>query len=530
MAECRGNSVETMTSRHLEFGEFRLDLDTGQLWRNDKEIKLPPRAAALLSALAERSLQVVSKQELIDRVWHGKAVGDDALTSCVQEVRRALGDDWRGPRFLETRHRRGYRLLVPVRPAAMKSSAMERSTPSSLTGKPSLAVLPFDNLSPDQDQDYFADGVVEDITTALTRIGAFFVIARNSSFAFKGRAVPVQEVGRQLGVRYLVEGSVRRAGHNLRLTAQLIEAESGHHLWAEHYNGQVTDVFDLQDGIVASIVGAISPSVHAAEIARARLKRPESLQAYDYVLRAQPGFQSIQDPEHEEAIALFHKALELEPSYALAMALAAWAYAQRFNRYMPGDPVSNRRQAIDLANAAIALAPDDPGILVPAGQALLLAESDEIERCFFLFGKALSLDPNSASGWRRMGQLQIARSEPFEARKAFEHALRLSPLDPKAVWGRAGIADADIMEGRLEEALRLYRQCLSERPREGLFRRRECALLALTGEVDEARRLARQIQADQPHLVLDHLAARRGLLPAPFLEQILQGLRLAGFR
>ena len=235
MAECRGSSVETMTSRLLEFGEFRLDPSTGQLWRNDKEIKLPPRAAALLSALAGRSLQVVSKQELIDRVWHGKAVGDDALTSCVQEVRRALGDDWRRPRFLETRHRRGYRLLVPARPAAMNSSAMESSTSSSLAGKPSLAVLPFDNLSPDQDQDYFADGVVEDITTALTRIGAFFVIARNSSFAFKGRAVPVQEVGRQLGVRYIVEGSVRRAGHKLRLTAQLIEAESGRHLWAEHY-------------------------------------------------------------------------------------------------------------------------------------------------------------------------------------------------------------------------------------------------------------------------------------------------------
>jgi adenylate cyclase len=529
MAEYRRSSVETMTSRYVEFGEFRLDPNTGELWRNDKEIKLPPRAAALLSALAERSMQVVSKQELIDRVWHGKAVGDDALTSCVQELRRALGDDSRRPQLLETRHRRGYRLVVPVRPVAMKDLAAERSTPLSLADKPSLAVLPFDNLSADRDQDYFADGVVEDMTTALTRIGTFFVIARNSSFAFKGRKVPVQEVGRQLGVRYIVEGSVRRAGHKLRLTAQLIEAENGHHLWAEHYDGEVADVFDLQDRVVANIVGAISPSVRAAEIARARLKRPESLQAYDYVLRAQPGFQSVLDPGHKEAIALFYKALELEPSYALAMAFAAWGHAQRFNRYMPGDAVSNRRHAIDLANAALALAPDDPGVLVPAGQALLVAGSNEIERCFFLFGKALGLNPNSVPAWLHMGQLHIARSEPVKAQEAFERALRLSPLDPMTVWARAGIADVSIVEGRLEEALRLYRQCLFERPSEGLFRRRVCALLALTGEKEQARRIACEIHADYPHLTLDRLAARSPLLPAPVLERILQGLRLAGF-
>jgi len=530
MAEFRRSSVETITSRRVSFGEFRFDLDTGELWQNDNEIKLAPRAAALLAALAERSTQVVSKQELITRIWHGKAVGDDALTSCVQELRRALGDDSRRPRLLETRHRRGYRLLLPATPAATKSLAMERPASPSLTEKPSLAVLPFDNLSSDPDQEYFADGIVEDMTTALTRIGAFLVMARSSSFAFKGRKTPIQEVGRQLGVRYIVEGSVRRAGSKLRLTAQLIEAESGRHLWAERYDGELADVFDLQDRVVSSIVGAISPSVRAAEIARARLKRPDSLQAYDYVLRAQPGFQSLLDPGHEEALALFHKALELEPTYSLAMALAAWGHAQRFNRYMRGDTIANRRQAVDLANAALALAPDDPEVLAPAGQALLLAGSHEdIERCQFLFGKALELDPNSAPGWRRMGQVCIARAEPARAREAFERALRLSPLDPMSVWARSGIGDVHIMEGRLEEALQLHRQCLSERPREGLFRRRVCALLALTGEIEPARRMAREIQADLPHLTLGRLAARSPLLPGPVLERILQGLRLAGF-
>ena len=517
--------METTTSRQVGFAEFRLNPDTGELWRNDEEIRLPPRVAALLSALAERSMQVVSKQELIDRVWHGKAVGDDAITSCVQELRRALGDDPRRPRLLETRHRRGYRLLVP----AMQGPASEKPAPPPVADKPSLAVLPFDNLSRDRDQEYFADGLVEDMTTALTRIGAFFVIARVSSFVFKGRKVPVQEVGRQLGVRYIVEGSVRRAGQRLRLTAQLIEAETGRHLWADHYDGELADVFDLQDRVVASIVGAISPTVRAAEIARARLKRPDSLQAYDHVLRAQPGFQSIRDPGHAEALALFHKAFELEPSYALAMALAAWAHAQRFNRYMPGDPAEHRRQAFELANRALDLAPNDPGVIVPACQALLVAGTDETERCFFLFGKALALDPNSALAWRLIGQSHVARSEPALARQAFERAMRLSPLDPLMAWGWAGIANVEIMEGRLDEALLLFRQCLAEKPRESLFRRRVCALLALTGELEQARRLAREIQADEPHVRLDDLAARSPLLPALLLERILHGLRLAGF-
>jgi tetratricopeptide (TPR) repeat protein len=196
---------------------------------------------------------------------------------------------------------------------------------------------------------------------------------------------------------------------------------------------------------------------------------------------------------------------------------------------MPGDAVSNRRQAIALANAALDLAPDDPGVLVPAGQALLIAGSNELERCFFVFGKALGLNPNSVPAWHHMGQLHLARSEPGKAKEAFERALRLSPLDRMTVWARAGIADVDIMEGRLEGALRLYRQCLSERPSEGLFRRRVCALLALTGEIEQARRMACEIQADSPHLTLDRLAARSPLLPTPVLEEIFQGLRLAGF-
>jgi adenylate cyclase len=528
MGENRESSGNTAGSPAVvvpaAFGDVRFDTRTGELQRNGSMARLTPKAAAVLAALLERAPELVTKEELFARVWDGKAVGDEALTSCIQELRRALDDDARQPRYIETRHRRGYRLIVPLG-AASEAPASNVPAPP---GKPSLAVLPFDNLSGDRDQDYFADGIVEDMTTALSRIGAFFVVARGSSFTFKGRNVPAQEVGRQLGVRYIVEGSVRRAGQKLRLTVQLIDAESGHHLWADNFDGEMADVFDLQDRIVGRIVGAISPSVRAAEIARARLKRPESLQAYDYLLRAQPGFQSIVDPGHAEALKLFHKALELEPAYALAMAQAAWGHAQRFNRLMSADVAGDRRHAIELANAAIALAPDDPSVLVAAGQALLMAGLDGYtDRSAFLFRKVLELDPNSAPGWRRMGGLHVHRLEPAEAIEAFERALRLSPLDPMSFYARFGIGDAHLIVGRLEEALRFYQQALSERPRDHLLQRKVCALLAITGETEQARRMAREILAEYPHLTLALMASVSR--PTPQREIIFKGLRLAGF-
>lgn len=510
----------------IVFGDVRFDVRTGEVQRNGSAAKLTPKAASLLGALLARAPELVTKEELLGLVWDGKAVGDEALTSCIQELRRALADDARQPRYIETRHRRGYRLIVPPGAApAPPPAALGPVAP----GKPSLAVLAFDNLSGDRDQDYFADGIVEDMTTALSRIGAFFVVSRGSSFTFKGKNVPAQEVGRRLGARYLVEGSVRRAGQKLRLTVQLIDAESGHHLWADHYDGAMADVFDLQDRIVGRIVGEISPSVRAAEIARARLKRPDSLKAYDYLLRAQPGFQSILDPGHAEAIELFHKAFELEPGYALPMALAAWGHGQRFHRLMSADVAPDRRQAIDLANAALALSPDDPSVLLAAGQALLMAGWEEYaDRSAFLFRKALALDPNSAPGWRRLGGLHIHRFETAEAIEAFERALRLSPLDPMSFYARQGIGEAHLIAGRLEEALRFTQLALSERPRDYLLRRRVCALLALGGEIEPARRMAREILTEHPHLTLELMASISR--PTAQRELIFKGLRLAGFR
>jgi adenylate cyclase len=394
---------------------------------------------------------------------------------------------------------------------------------------PSLAILPFDNLSPDPDQEYFADGLVEDMTTALSRIRSFFVVARNSSFAFKGKKVPAPEVGRQLGVRYIVEGSIQRADKRVRMTAQLIDAGTGHHIWADRYDGELSDVFDLQDRLVTSVVSAICPSILAAEIELARLKRPDSLQAYDYVLRAFPGWRSLEDPAHEEAIRLFHKALELEPAYAQAMAMAAWAYGQRFGRVMRGDPDHQRRQAIELANTALALAPNDPVVLVCASHALIQGGyREDVDRCEVFLGRALALDPNSAWGWQRLGFLHVAKSRSAEAIVAFERAIQLSPLDPMQAYARWGIGDAHFIAGRFGEALKFHRQCLAEKPRDPGSKRRVCALLALNGDVEEARRMARSLLADHPHFTLERIA-QANPFESPHVEIYLEGLRRAGF-
>jgi len=384
-------------------------------------------------------------------------------------------------------------------------------------------------MSPDPDQDYFADGMVEDMTTALSRIRSFFVVARNSSFTFKGRKIPAQEVGRQLGVRYIVEGSVQRAGKRVRITAQLVDADTGHHIWADRYDGEMSDVFDLQDRLVTSVVGAMSPSMLEAEIERARLKRPDSLQAYDLVLRAYPGWRSLEDPAHEEAITLFHKALELEPDYARAIALAAWAHGQRFGRVMRGDLEDNRRKAIELANVSLTLAPNDPGVLVAAAHALIHgAYPEDLDRCEVILGKALTLDPNSASAWQRLGFLHVARSRPAEAIKAFERAILLSPLDPSQAYSRWGIGDAHFIAGRFHEALKYHRQCQAERPLDPGSNRRVCALLALVGEIEEAGRMTRILLADHPHFALERIAQAKPF-ESPHIEVYLEALRLAGF-
>ena len=250
---------------------------------------MTPRAATLLAVLAERATLVVTKQELVARAWEGRAVGDDALTSCVQELRRALGDDPRNPQLIETRHRRGYRLLVPVsaaEPPAKNGTAPESAAPLPLPDKPSIAVLPFQSMSGDPEQDYFADGVTEDIITELSRFHSLFVIARNSSFSYKGKSPDIRQIGRELGVRYVLEGSIRKSLNRIRVTAQLIDTLTANHIWAERYDRVLEDIFAVQEEVTQAIVAAIAPEIELTEQSKAARRRPDNLSAYEIALRA----------------------------------------------------------------------------------------------------------------------------------------------------------------------------------------------------------------------------------------------------
>lgn len=332
------------------------------------------------------------------------------------------------------------------------------------SNRPSVAVLPFDNLSGETDQGYFADAVVEEITATLSRVKDFFVIARNSAFAYKARGnTDVRQVGRELGVRYVVEGSVRRVAERVRITAQLVEAETGNHIWSTRVDGHMTELFDLQDRVAAEVASAIQPSIRRAEIDRARSKHTEKLAAYDLVMRAFPHLWAHRAQDNAEAIALLDKALALEPNYGLAAALAAWAHGQQVAYNWTSDFDSERGHAQALIEQAIMWVHDDPTALTAIASAMMQVGSDVAQAAAFA-DQALALDPNHAWAWMRRGFGQVYLGNPEEGLLALERSARLSPLDPFAFNVHLGMGLAHFAAGRPSLAVRFARQALSERP------------------------------------------------------------------
>jgi TolB-like protein len=306
------------SGNEVRFGRFRFDLERRELSRDEQPLHVGGRALDILHALASAQGDVVSKDELLTKVWPGLVVGENNLLVQVSALRKALQEGAKGQSYLVTVPGRGYRLVGLIR----------RDHPA-LPDRPSIAVLPFQNMSDDPGQDYFADGIVDDIITALCHIRWLFVIARNSSFTYKGRAVDVKQVGRELGVRYVLEGGVRKAAQRVRITAQLIDASTGAHLWADHFDGGVENIFDLQDQIAANVVGAVSPELESAEIERAKRKPTESLDAYDYFLRGLASAHRVTRDATEEALTLFSRAIELDPDFAAPCGAAAFCYVVR---------------------------------------------------------------------------------------------------------------------------------------------------------------------------------------------------------
>ncbi len=413
---------------------------------------------------------------------------------------------------------------------ATQRTQAEVALPAPPSNRPSVAVLPFDNLSGEADQAYFADAVVEEITATLSRVKDFFVIARNSAFAYKNRpGTDVRHVGRELGVRYLVEGSVRRVGERVRITAQLVEAETGNHIWSNKIDGAVGDLFDLQDRMAAEVASAIQPSIRRAEVERARSKRPENLAAYDLVMRALPHLWAHRPEDNAEAISLLARAMQLEPNYGLPAALAAWAHGQQVAYNWAGDADAERKAAQQLIEHAVMTVHDDPTALTALASAMMQLGGDVAQAASFA-DHALALDPNHAWAWMRRGFGQVYLGNPDEGLVAFERSARLSPMDPFAFNVHLGMGLAHFAAGRAQKAIQMARQALAERP--GLiWPYRDLAVyLAHHGDTAAARDALERFLASHPHVSLTSVGDSLRFMEPALLSKYLRGLKLAGLR
>jgi TolB-like protein len=417
----------------------------------------------------------------------------------------------------------------PVRVYRISIADMAAAKPSlALPDKPSLAVLPFQNLSGDPEQEYFVDGVVEEITTAISRLPWLFVIARNSSFAYKGKSPDLRQVGRELGVRYVLEGSVRKAGNRVRITGQLIDTTTGAHIWADRFDGALDDIFELQDEVASHVVGAIEPKLRQSEIERARRKPTESLDAWDLYLRALALRYQYTEESIAEAISLLERALAIDPSYAPAAAMiGSCRLHQRGNRL---GQVSKTEvvEAVRLARRAIETGKDDPDALWMAGWTLLHFAGEHAAAANVI-DRALTLNPNSAHAWMVRGFASICQNRPDRAVEAFERAMRLSPLDP--LGGRAftlGLAAAHFAAGRYEDAIEWADRALAAQPDYRPALRTRVISCVYRQRIDEARDwLARLLEVD-PGLTIARVKASAPPFQTELLNRYIEGLRKAG--
>jgi TolB-like protein/class 3 adenylate cyclase/Flp pilus assembly protein TadD len=482
----------------IRFEEFSLDRDRRELRRGGDIVPVEPKVFDLLMYLIQHRERVVSRDELLDAVWNGRIVSDSALATCINAARMAIGDSGEAQGLIKTLPRRGFRFIGAVREQkASATEAHDGPTPAGifeLPAKPSIAVLPFQNLSSDPEQEYFADGIVEDIISGLSRIRWLFVIARNSSFVYKGRAVDAKQVGRELGVRYLLEGSVRRAGDRIRISAQVIEAQSGLHLWAERYDRLYDDIFALQDEITMSVTGAIEPSLRKVEIERVKRKRPENLDAYDLVLRALPYTYSHRVEDGDIAAPLLQKALELEPNYAAAHAYLGWCYHFRFR---PRSDEKARLAAIHHAHAAIGAGGDDATALGIAGFVISLDERD-LATGLNLFDRALAISNSNVFALCCSG-LVLSFAGRFElAIERAHRAIRLSPYDPLNYLSYNALVVSYVCMGRYNEACDAARNSVRLNPRFSVCHVFLVAALMGLERIEEAKTEVRRVLELEP--------------------------------
>src|SRR5262245_1596915 len=523
----------------IQFGDRLLDTDRRELMRGSELIPMGPQAFDLLVYLVQNRARVVSKDDILEAVWGGRAVSDSTLTSHINFVRKAVGDSGDEQRLIRTVARKGFRFVgdATEQPAANDPASLpaehasERAVAPTvalrLPDKPSIAVLPFQNMSGDPEQDYFADGMVDDIITALSRMRWLFVIGRNSSFVYKGRPVDTKQVGRELGVRYVLEGSVRKVANRVRIVGQLIDVSTATNRLADRFEGALEDIFDLQDRVTASVVGAIAPQLEQAEIERAKRKPTESLDAYDYFLRGMASYYLRTRDAISEALPLFYRSMELDPHFASAHGMAAWCYAWRkINGWMT-DRVKEIAETERLARRAAELGPEDAVALSRAAHALCFVVGD-LDAAAAFVDRALALNPNLAGAWYASGWTRVWLGDSDLAISHFAQGMRLSPFDAHTIGMQSGTAFAHFIAGRYSEAVSWVERAMWEQANYHTTPLIAAASYALAGRDVQARKSIARARELDPALRMSTIREWAPFRRPEDLARFEEGLRKAG--
>jgi TolB-like protein len=519
-----------------EFGNFVLDAGRRELRQAGTLVAVEPQVFDMLTFLIGARDRVVSRDDILAEVWHGRIVSEATLSSRLNAARTAVGDTGGEQRLIRTLPRKGVRFVGDVREVANPAPVPPPGTASVETGTtlragprlPAVAVLPFTNMSDDPGQAFFADGMTEEIITALSRISGLFVVARNSSFTYRGKAVDVRQVGQELGVGYVLEGSVRRSREQLRITGQLVDAASGANLWSDRFDGDPFDVFELQDRVAERVAAAIEPTLQIAEIGRLQRDRPARLDAYDLLLRAYALLAEFSATGMEAALTCLAQSLALDPDYAPAMAAAAYCRAQCHFQGWARQDDAVRAEAVTLAWNAVERAPNDAQILWMAAFAIWNMAETGREKARDLFRRSLLINPSSAMALTLTGWIETMCGNQHAGREMVARAQRLNPRDPRG-WLMSGVmAIAAVIDENYAEALSWAEQALAQNRRFAVALRVAAVALVKLGEKDRARHAVQQLLAIEPELTVSGFLTR---IPVP-LERMAKtyadALRAAG--
>jgi TolB-like protein/Tfp pilus assembly protein PilF len=518
----------------LRFGDYEINLDRRELRRAERPVHVQPQVFDLLVYLVQNRDRVVSKQDLIALIWGGRIVSESTLTSRINSARKAVGDSGVDQNLIRTIPRKGFRFVGAVneRPDGLQpveASPEQVHKPSRpalpLPDRPAIAVLPFNNMSGDPEQEYFSDGISEDIITALSKLRWFFVIARNSSFTYKGISVHMKQVADDLGVRYVVEGSVRKSGDRVRITAQLNDVTTGSHIWAEHFDRELTDVFAVQDEITEAIVAAIEPQIYAAENFRSRRKSPNSLDAWDLVMRALSHYWRVTRQDHVVAQALLEKAIAIDPGYGQALSVLATSHM--FGVHLGWADIATAAPIAERAAlAAIHADSEDPWAHNALGSVYF--STRRLDGSLAEFELALQLNPNFslAQGYYALALSYSGRWQ--DAYEAAQRAMRLSPRDPSSAIYYGIAAYAQFVGRNYHEAISLSREAIRQRgDLTGAYRVLTVAA-GMAGQTDVAAAALQELRRAQPNISLAWIANQLPWKLEADREHYLEAFRRAG--